>query len=54
MLVMTDVALDPFSSYGHDGIVDNGQIINDDTAEVLAEMSVSHAEAEVILLRKAI
>lgn len=45
MLVMTDVALDPFSSYGHDGIVSNGQILNDETSEVLAEMSVSHAQA---------
>ncbi|MGB5436247.1 MAG: porphobilinogen synthase [Maribacter sp.] len=45
MLVMTDVALDPYSSYGHDGIVGNGQILNDETLEVLAEMSVSHAEA---------
>ncbi|WP_412559664.1 porphobilinogen synthase [Winogradskyella sp. MIT101101] len=45
MLVMTDVALDPFSSYGHDGILENGKIINDATVEVLAEMSISHAEA---------
>lgn len=45
MLVMTDVALDPFSSYGHDGIVAEGQIVNDDTNEVLAEMSISHAKA---------
>lgn len=45
MLVMTDVALDPFSSYGHDGIVENGEIVNDATVEVLARMSVSHAEA---------
>ncbi|UII77486.1 porphobilinogen synthase [Flagellimonas sp. HMM57] len=45
MLVMTDVALDPFSSYGHDGIVAEGQILNDETSEVLAEMSVSHAHA---------
>ncbi|MEM7483975.1 MAG: porphobilinogen synthase [Bacteroidota bacterium] len=45
MLVMTDVALDPFSSYGHDGIVAEGQILNDETSEVLAEMSVSHAQA---------
>ncbi|GAB5563461.1 MAG: porphobilinogen synthase [Winogradskyella sp.] len=45
MLVMTDVALDPFSSYGHDGIIENGKIINDRTVEVLAEMSISHAEA---------
>lgn len=45
MLVMTDVALDPFSSYGHDGIIENGQVLNDETSEILAEMSVSHAEA---------
>ncbi len=45
MLVMTDVALDPFSIYGHDGIVERGKIINDTTVEVLAEMSLSHAEA---------
>ena len=45
MLVMTDVALDPYSIYGHDGIVKNGKIINADTAEFLAEMSVSHAQA---------
>ncbi|MEL6916539.1 MAG: porphobilinogen synthase [Bacteroidota bacterium] len=45
MLVMTDVALDPYSSYGHDGIVKNNEILNDETSEVLAEMSVSHAEA---------
>ncbi len=43
MLVMTDVALDPYSSYGHDGIVMGGQILNDETVEILAEMSVSHA-----------
>jgi porphobilinogen synthase len=45
MLVMTDVALDPFSSFGHDGIVENGEILNDATVEVLAQMSVSHAQA---------
>jgi len=45
MLVMTDVALDPFSSYGHDGIVEAGQIVNDPTVEVLAQMSISHAQA---------
>ena len=45
MLVMTDVALDPYSSYGHDGIVENGMILNDETSAVLAEMSISHAEA---------
>jgi len=45
MVVMTDVALDPYSSYGHDGIVEDGRILNDATVEVLARMSVSHAEA---------
>jgi porphobilinogen synthase len=45
MLVMTDVALDPFSSYGHDGIVEGTEIVNDATVEVLAQMSVSHAKA---------
>ena len=45
MLVMTDVALDPYSSYGHDGIVVDGKIVNDDTVEVLANMSISHAQA---------
>ncbi len=45
MLVMTDVALDPYSSYGHDGIVEDGQVLNDETTEVLAEMSISHALA---------
>lgn len=45
MIVMTDVALDPYSIYGHDGIIENGQIENDKTSLFLAEMSVSHALA---------
>jgi porphobilinogen synthase len=45
MLVMTDVALDPYSIYGHDGIIEKGQVANDITANFLAEMSVSHAQA---------
>ena len=45
MLVMTDVALDPYSSYGHDGIVQDGKIVNDDSVEILTQMSLSHAEA---------
>lgn len=45
MLVMTDVALDPYSSFGHDGIIENGQIVNDKTSEVLSRMSLSHAQA---------
>ncbi|MCP9199369.1 porphobilinogen synthase [Gramella sp. GC03-9] len=45
MIVMTDVALDPYSKFGHDGIIDDGKILNDDTAAVLAEISLSHAKA---------
>src|SRR5690554_1413166 len=45
MVVMTDVALDPYSSFGHDGVVENGTIINDKTVEILAKMSLSHAQA---------
>lgn len=45
MLVMTDVALDPYSIYGHDGIVQEGKIVNDETIDILAEMSISHARA---------
>ena len=45
MYVMTDVALDPYSSYGHDGIVENGEIVNDPTVEALVKMSISHAAA---------
>ncbi|WP_121352562.1 porphobilinogen synthase [Flavisolibacter nicotianae] len=47
MYVMTDVALDPYSSYGHDGIVKDGEIVNDLTVEALVKMSASHAEAGV-------
>ncbi len=45
MIVMTDVALDPYSSYGHDGIVENGEIVNDPTVDALVKMSLSHAKA---------
>lgn len=45
MLVMTDVALDPYSIFGHDGIVSEGKILNDDTTAVLAEMALSHVKA---------
>lgn len=45
LLLMTDVALDPYSSYGHDGIVEDGKIVNDATVEVLAQMALSHIEA---------
>ncbi|HON01230.1 MAG TPA: porphobilinogen synthase [Acidobacteriota bacterium] len=45
LAVITDVAMDPYSSDGHDGIVDGGEIVNDPTLEVLARMAVSQAEA---------
>lgn len=45
LVVMTDIALDPFSSDGHDGIVENGKVLNDATNDVLAQMAVVHAEA---------
>ncbi len=43
--IITDVALDPFSTYGHDGIVEDGKILNDETVEVLVKMAVSQAVA---------
>ena len=45
MIIMTDVALDPYSTYGHDGIVIDGEIVNDPTVEALVKMSLSHATA---------
>lgn len=45
LCVMTDVALDPYSSDGHDGIVEDGKIINDVTLKVLEEMALSHARS---------
>ncbi len=45
MCLMTDVALDPFSSFGHDGIVREGKVVNDETVKILSEMAVTHADA---------
>ena len=45
ILIMSDVALDPYSSYGHDGVVENGLIVNDITNDILSKMSLSHVEA---------
>lgn len=46
LLVMTDIALDPFNADGHDGIVSaTGEILNDKTVEVLCKMAVSHGKA---------
>lgn len=44
-VIMTDVAMDPYSSDGHDGFVRNGEILNDETLEILARMAVAQAEA---------
>lgn len=44
-LIMTDVAMDPYSSDGHDGLVKNGEILNDETLEILAKMALAQAEA---------
>lgn len=43
--VVTDVAMDPYSSDGHDGIVENGHILNDETLEILGKMSLAQAQA---------
>ena len=45
MLVIADVALDPYTNHGHDGILENDKILNDQTLEVLAEQSLVLAEA---------
>ncbi len=52
--VISDVALDPYSIYGHDGIVKDNSILNDETNEVLSKMALSHAEAVLILLHQVI
>ena len=44
-ILMTDVAMDPYSSDGHDGFVKDGEILNDETLEILARMAVAQAEA---------
>jgi len=43
-VIMTDVAMDPYSSDGHDGIVKNGEILNDETLEVLGKMALAQAQ----------
>jgi porphobilinogen synthase len=45
MIVMPDVALDPYSIYGHDGIIEKGDVANDVTNDALVKMTVSHAQA---------
>ena len=48
--LMSDVAMDPYSSDGHDGLVKNGKILNDETLEILGRMSLAQAEAGVDIL----
>ncbi|MFM2356349.1 MAG: hypothetical protein RLZZ528_2085 [Pseudomonadota bacterium] len=48
--VMTDVALDPYNANGHDGIVRNGEIVNDETVEALVRMALAQAEAGADIL----
>ena len=51
MVVMTDVALDPYTSHGQDGIVDdNGYVLNDITVDILAKQALSHARAGVDII----
>lgn len=47
MYVQTDIALDPYTTTGHDGLVVGDEIVNDETVEVLCKMAISHAEAGV-------
>ena len=49
-VLMSDVALDPYSSDGHDGLVENGKIVNDKTLPILAKMSVAQAEAGIDII----
>jgi porphobilinogen synthase len=48
--LMSDVALDPYSSDGHDGLVKDGKILNDETLPILAKMSVSQAQAGIDII----
>lgn len=50
IVLMSDVALDPYSSDGHDGIVENGEVLNDETIEVLCKMSIAQAEAGIDII----
>lgn len=45
VLLASDVAMDPYSSAGHDGLVENGEILNDETLEILGKMALAQAEA---------
>ena len=49
-VIMTDVAMDPYSSDGHDGIVENGKILNDETLEILGKMALAQARTGVDII----
>ncbi|MCC6700075.1 MAG: porphobilinogen synthase [Fluviicola sp.] len=49
-VLMSDVAMDPYSSDGHDGLVINGQIVNDQTLPILAKMSIAQAQAGIDII----
>lgn len=48
--IITDVAMDPYSSDGHDGLVENGEILNDETLEILAKMSLAQADTGIDMI----
>jgi len=50
IVVMTDIAMDPYSSDGHDGIVENGEILNDETLDVLGKMAIAQAKSGADIL----
>ena len=50
LMLMSDVALDPYSSDGHDGYVENGKILNDQTLPILAKMALAHAQAGIDII----
>jgi porphobilinogen synthase len=50
LVIMTDIAMDPYSSDGHDGVVENGKILNDDTLEILGKMALAQAKAGADIL----
>lgn len=50
VVLMSDVAMDPYSSDGHDGLVENGKILNDETLKILAKMSVAQAQAGIDII----
>jgi porphobilinogen synthase len=50
IVIMSDVAMDPYSSDGHDGLVENGKILNDETLPILSKMAIAQAQAGVDII----